>query len=402
MITGDIAAMWFRDSYNQVEPYLRRLHADPEVRAMLRGLLRYQAALLMLDPYPNAYYAEPQDLKPYQDTTTRLLFSSPLPLVQGLVHERKFEVDSPSFFVKLVNEYHAVYRDPTLLDARLVRALRAVRQLVYQQMDDKRRQALQLPLHYSFARKGFPDELSNGTGAGGGTCGLVRSGFRPSDDPVRMPYNVPGNSLLATELRKLALGLLADCAEAGRTAAAQLQREFLQVSVRLESSLKGHAVVRVRRGGESQLVYAQEVDCEGGFVLGDDPNLPSLMSLPLYNFTVRLDPIWQNTKSFLYSPANSLHFRQAEVHGLGSTHTPARYIWPIGILTRLLTSDDSDEVRQCLAMLLLQADRLMHESFSVDHPAAFTRGWFAWANSMFAGALLALAEGTHARLVLRD
>lgn len=35
--------------------------------------------------------------------------------------------------------------------------------------------------------------------------GLVRSGFRPSDDPNRLPYNIPGNAMLSVYLKKIGL-----------------------------------------------------------------------------------------------------------------------------------------------------------------------------------------------------
>jgi hypothetical protein len=60
-------------------------------------------------------------------------------------------------------------------------------------------------------------------------------------------------------------------------------------------------------------------------------------------------------------------------------------IWPLGIITRGLTSADDGEIRACLETLRKThaGTGFMHEAFHKDDPQKFTRSWFAWANTIF-------------------
>ena len=60
VITGDIDAMWLRDSSAQVWPYLALSKDDAPLRRMIEGLIRRQAACILLDSYANAFMPDPQ------------------------------------------------------------------------------------------------------------------------------------------------------------------------------------------------------------------------------------------------------------------------------------------------------------------------------------------------------
>jgi meiotically up-regulated gene 157 (Mug157) protein len=85
------------------------------------------------------------------------------------------------------------------------------------------------------------------------------------------------------------------------------------------------------------------------------------------------------------SEKNPYYYSGTCAKGVGSPLTPANYIWPIAIAMQGLSAVDKVKKCQMIQQLMeTHADtNYMHEGFDVDHPANFTRPWFAWANSMF-------------------
>jgi meiotically up-regulated gene 157 (Mug157) protein len=75
-------------------------------------------------------------------------------------------------------------------------------------------------------------------------------------------------------------------------------------------------------------------------------------------------------------------------------------IWPLGIITRALTTRDEKEIAACLATLkATHADTgFMHESFFRNDPSRYTRKWFAWANTLF-GELILRVLDAHSSLL---
>ena len=118
----------------------------------------------------------------------------------------------------------------------------------------------------------------------------------------------------------------------------------------------------------------------------DDANSPSLLSIPYLGYKPAEDPIYQNTRRFVLSPDNPYYYVGQAAQGIGSPHTPPRYIWHISLVMQILTSTDEAEKQQCLEMLSRThaGTNFMHEGFDADDPTKFTRPWFAWANTLFA------------------
>jgi len=139
-------------------------------------------------------------------------------------------------------------------------------------------------------------------------------------------------------------------------------------------------------------IYAFEVDGFGNRFLMDDANVPSLLAMPYLGDVKLSDPIYQNTRRFVWSKANPYFFRGTAGEGIGGPHIGYDMIWPMSIMMKAFTSTDDAEIKQCVEMLMTTdaGTGFMHESFHKDNPDKFTRAWFAWQNTLFGELILKL------------
>lgn len=384
VVTGDIPAMWLRDSAAQVWPYLALCAGDAELRALLGGVIRQQARHLLADPYANAFNAEPDGAGHAGDLPTR----------HPLVWERKFELDSLCYPLRLAHRYWRVTGDAEPLRGEFQDAAHAALDVMRTEQHHARRS------RYTFWRPGDvapTDNLPNGgEGHPVGYTGMVWSAFRPSDDACTYNYHVPGNMMAVVELRHLAeiaRGVWEDETFAG---------EALSLAGEIERGIETHAVVEHPTFGR---MYAYETDGLGHHVLMDDANVPSLLSIPYLGYRPASDETYRHTRAFVLSPENPYFYRGTFAEGIGSPHTPAPHVWPIALAMRGLTATDAGERDAMLDTLVgttAGAD-LMHESFHPDDPAVFTREWFGWANSLFSELVLrGLEDGRPASAPTRE
>jgi len=369
VITGDIDAMWLRDSAAQVWPFLSLARADAELRAMLAGVVRRQARNVVLDPYANAFYREPV-LGHWRDDRTEM---------RPGVHERKWELDSLAYFFRLSHGYWRATDDLSPFDETWRRAVAAA----FATLRVEQR-AGEGPLRspYTFERPGGSCLPHGGYGLPSRNCGLVRCGFRPSDDMVKLPFLVPANAMTMAALRDLAALL-----DALRHV--DLAREARAIASEIADALELHAVVEHPRHGE---IWAYEVDGRGARHLMDDANVPSLLSLPYLGVCAKDDPRYLRTRAFCLGAGNPHFVSGSAAAGIGSPHTGPGTIWPMALSMQALTARDDAEIVACLRALVAThaGTGFMHESFHADDPARFTRPWFAWANTLFGELILTL------------
>lgn len=361
--TGDIHAMWLRDSGAQVWPYVKLANEDPALKAMLEGVIRRQFKCILLDPYANAFNDGPTGGEWMNDLTD----------MRPEVHERKWEIDSLCYPIRLAYEYWKVTGDASIFDEEW---LMAIDTILATFRDQQRKDGKG---NYRFQRRTERalDTMSNdGWGAPVKPCGLIVSSFRPSDDATTLQYLVPSNFFAVSTLRKAAEILGSVNQDEDRSA------DCRQLADEVEKALKVHATYDHPEFGE---IYAFEVDGFGNHLLMDDSNAPSLLSLPyLCDIDVN-DPIYQNTRRFVWSEFNPYFFRGAAGEGIGGPHIGYDMVWPMSIMMKAFTSQDDSEIAECVKMLL-DTDAgtgFMHESFHKDDASNFTRPWFAWQNTLF-------------------
>lgn len=358
IITGDIPAMWLRDSSMQVLPYFRML-SDEKVDKALYGLIQKQAEQILTDAYANAFNKE-GDYSCYSKDKTAM---------GPYIWERKYEIDSLAFPILLLDKYYRATGNADVFTDLVKKAIVRILEV----WETEQYHAEKSP--YTFERESdlVSETLQN---AGKGTpvayTGMTWSGFRPSDDACEYHYLVPSNMLAVSALEKIAdFPVIEDVKERAAKLAGEIKSGIEQFGI-YEHPVYGK-------------IYAYETDGLGHYNLMDDANIPSLLAAPWYGYCKVEDSVYQNTRRFILSEDNPYYCSGTAAAGVGSPHTPVGYVWPIAIAVRGLTATTVAEKEEMLNMLLAITAQTgyMHEGVDVNEPQNYTRPWFAWANSMF-------------------
>ncbi len=372
VFTGDIPAMWLRDSTAQVRHYIPLASNDFELQEIIEGLIFRQFKYIAIDPYANAFNREENGQCWEVDETE----SNPW------VWERKYEIDSLCYPIQLSYLYWKKTQKTKIFDENWKKTTQLILDLW------KREQHHSEASPYRFQRLNGPvsDTLSNG-GLGAPTkfSGMTWSGFRPSDDACKYGFLVPSNAFAC-----VVLGYVVDIArsvfgdEVMAKSAEVLQKE-------IDNGIRDIGVCKHPKYGE---IFSYETDGMGNYNLMDDANVPSLLSMPYLGYVKPDDSVYQNTREFILSEANPYFFVGKYARGVGSPHTPPGYIWPISLCIQGLSSVELDEMDMLITMLESTdaGTGFMHEGFNPNAPEEYTRPWFAWANSLFAEFVLHWVE----------
>ncbi|MDP4209245.1 MAG: glycoside hydrolase family 125 protein [Bacteroidota bacterium] len=364
VITGDIDAMWLRDSSAQVWPYINFAQKDEPLRLLIAGIINRQVYCVLRDPYANAFYNDPAKVGEWSTDLTDM---------KPGVHERKWEIDSLCYPIRLAYHYWKVTGDTQPFNDKWAEAVL----LTYKVFCEQQRMEGLGPYKFQRTTAAATDTLPmNGYGYPVKPNGLICSSFRPSDDATVYSYLIPSNFFAVVSLKQAAemfRVIRKDSANADK---------FLSLSSEVESALKKYAVIDYPGIGK---IYAYEINGYGSYVLMDDANVPSLLSLPYLGALSDTDPIYVNTRKFVWSEHNPFYFKGKAADGIGGPHVGLDMVWPLSIIMKGLTSKNNSEIKECVR--LLQATHggtgFMHESFHKDNPAKFSRSWFAWANTIF-------------------
>ncbi|MVZ64365.1 glycoside hydrolase family 125 protein [Sphingobacterium sp. DK4209] len=364
VITGDIDAMWLRDSSAQVWPYLAFMKKDKKLQDLVLGLINKQSECILIDPYANAFYNDP--------TKKGEWFSDHTAMKPGL-HERKWEIDSLCYPIRLAYHYWKLTNDVTPFDDTWVKA----QELIYKTFVEQQRKENLGPYKFERTTSRGTDTLQvDGYGYPVNPVGLIVSSFRPSDDCSIFPFLIPSNLFAVVSLRQSAeilKNVKKNTELAGRLEA---------LANEVETAVNTYGIVDHPTHGR---VYAFEVDGFGSYLMMDDANVPSLLALPYLGAVDVNDEVYQRTRAFILSNKNPFFFKGKAGEGIGGPHIGRDMIWPMSIIMRAFTSTDDAEIKKCVQMLKsTHGDTgFMHESFHVDDPKKFTRHWFAWTNTLF-------------------
>jgi len=377
VITGDIECLWLRDSSAQLNPYVHLTRQDAKLRELFHGLIARQARSILIDPYANAFMRDPT-----AKTNLPWALADDTDMKPG-VAERKWEIDSLCYPMRLAHDYWQACRDAAPFDALWAEAARvSIRTFREQQRKDG-------PGPYRFLRRdrlATETQILNGYGAPTRKVGMIHSMYRPSDDACIFPFLVPANLFAVAALRKLAIV----ASEAAKDD--QLATQAKALADEVEAATRAHGTMIDPATGER--LWAYEVDGFGNGHFMDDANVPSLSALAYLGAVPASDPLFQRTAAAAWSERNPYFFKGAVAEGIGGPHAGLRMIWPMSIIMHALNSDDDATIRQCLRHLKAShgGTGFIHEAFDQDAAATYPRHWFAWANGLFGELMLDLAR----------
>ena len=364
--------MWLRDSGAQVWPYVALANEDPALARMIAGVIRRQFKCIGIDPYANAFNVDP----------IGAACASDLPKANPYVFERKWEIDSHCYPIRLAYEYWKKTGDTSVFDNHWLRAITSILTVLREQ------QRYNGHGSYTFLRvtdRQLDTKCVVGRGNPVRPCGLIASAFRPSDDATTFEFLIPSNFMAVSALKK-ASEILADV-----NGEKDLADECIALAGEVERALKENAVVEHPVFGP---VYAFEVDGFGGHFLMDDANVPSLLAMAYLDPAMQEDPIYRNTRKMVWSEYNPYFYRGKAGEGIGGPHIGIENIWPMSIMMRAFTATSDEEILECI-LQLLRTDAgtgFIHESFNRNDASDFTREWFAWQNTLFGELILKLIE----------
>ena len=381
VITGDIRAMWLRDSSAQVFPYLPLTTQDSELSRLIEGVIRRQSYCIGLDPYANAFNKEATGSEWKKDHTTMI----------PELHERKWEIDSLCYPVRLAYHYWKTTGNTAMFDSEWQKAM----ERVYQTFTAQQRKKGTMDSPYTFTRetdRQIDTVSNNGYGNPINPVGLICSSFRPSDDSTLFSFLIPSNLFAVESLNQLAE--ISDKVTGDISFASKCRA----LAGEVKQAVDEYGIVTHPKYGK---VYAYEVDGFGSRVFMDDANVPNLLGLPYLCSFIKLDdPVYQNTRRLVLSSDNPYFFKGKAAEGVGGPHVAIDWIWPMSLIMTALTSTRQEEISYCLHTLLNTdaGTGFMHEAFHKDDPSKFSRPWFAWANTLFGELILKIAHEHNALL----
>ena len=393
IITGDINAMWLRDSSNQLQSYLPLLKPSSDfesIASLYRGCINLQSRYINTSPHCNAFQPPSESGIEIANNSYGATDEVTPTYSNQSVFECKYELDSLAAFLQVSTDYYTATNDLDFFNQfqwipTIQTILTTVNNLTNGTYDDAGRvldQPYTFQRHSTAATETFAND-GRGNPVRGGT-GLIRSGFRPSDDATIYQLFIPANMMFSYYLKSTAHIM----SKLSHPLAPQLSSEMSSLASSIRSAIQSHGIATIG----SHDIYAYEIDGYGSTNIMDDANIPSLLSAPFFGYAD--DPTYFSTRDFLLSPNNSYFMRGPVINAIGGPHQSFGMAWPMASIVRILTSDDDEEIRTSLKEIVSSTDGygLIHESVNSWNVSDWTRQWFSWANGLFGQMVLDLGE----------
>ena len=365
VLTGDIPAMWLRDSSAQITHYIP-LAGDKEIADIIEGVIKRQFMYIKTDSYANAFNEYPNSSEGHPND---------IPKNSPWVHERKYEVDSLCYPIRILY----MYWKQTGNEEIIKKNLEEIAEIIVNQFKTEQHHFEKSPYRFTRPDPNAPWDTIYNDGMGNPVkyTGMTWSGFRPSDDGCEYGYLIASEMFAVVILGYMSKMLKSVCGNE------ELAEECEKLKDEIDSGIKKFGIVKHEKYGK---IYACETDGMGHYSMIDDANIPSLLSIPYIGYADIEDETYQNTRKFLLSAENPFYFEGKYARGIGSRHTPKNHIWHMALAMQGLTSDSDDEKREIIDMIVnTDADTgYLHEGFNADNPYEYTREWFTWPNSLFA------------------
>ncbi|KAG9247333.1 Six-hairpin glycosidase-like protein [Calycina marina] len=339
LITGDINAMWLRDSANQMQSYLPLIKADSSYNS-LASLYRGPPTESGLCPSQNQ--AQSDNFMP--------------PISTGIAFECKYELDSLAAFLEISTNYYEATGDIDFLNKfNWIQAVNAILNIT---------EALLIGTYaangsvnavpYTWQRQtssatGPLDNSGRENPVQGGT-GLVRSAFRLSDDSTIYQLFIPANMMFSRYLDSASKIMQTI---SGNRSLANHMHNFPQS---INTAIDTYGIIQNPVYGN---IYAFEPANRM-----DDANIPSLLSAPFFGYLDTTDAVYQN------------------IRNVGGPHAGLGQAWRMASIIRIFTSSDEAEIKAQLKEIGIN---------SFDQ-TKWSRQWFSWANGLFGQCILDLKD----------
>lgn len=353
---------------------LKPATSSNSIASLYRGVINLQARYLLTSPYCNSFQPPVESgIPPTENgaSTDDRVFPT---YTNDSVFECKYELDSLAAFLEVSSNYYKATSDIDFFKKyKWVDAINAILDVATTMMEptyNENGSVNTSPYTFTrqtnratetFANDGFGNPSAPNTG-------LIRSGFRPSDDATIYQFLIPSNMMFASYLASTAEIMSA------LPGHKSLGNRMAQMAVSLRESINKHGIVNDPVHGR---IYAFEVDGYGSRNIMDDSNVPSLLSAPFIEFVDRKNKVYQNTRKVILSTANPYFMKGPVFNSIGGPHVGPGYGWPMASIIRIMTSDDDAEIKQTLGELLSTTDGLglMHEGINSFDSSKWTRQW---------------------------